>query len=122
MFGSMLMSFGAVTRYFAIGGGVANATEAVVAIRFPTACTLGSLNVSVIDGTTGLPGTGMSQTSMTAGIRSNGSNLFVCTTTSTSTCTNGGGASVNAGDFLNFVVSGQNNTSNAVLRISATCQ
>jgi len=104
-------------------GATVNGTEAVVAVRFATSCTASSLNVSVIDGTTAFPYTGLVQTSMTAGIRVNSINALVCTTSNTNSCTNAGSIAIAAGDFVNFYAAGQNNTSpNAVIRFSATCQ
>jgi len=111
------------TRYAGIYGATVNGTEAVVAVRFATSCTASSLNVSVIDGTTAFPYTGLVQTSMTAGIRVNSINALVCTTSNTNSCTNAGSIAIAAGDFVNFYAAGQNNTSpNAVIRFSATCQ
>jgi hypothetical protein len=76
LFGSVLLNT-TLTRYFSIFGNTLNPTEAVVSNRWASSCTLSSLNVSIIDGTTGFSYTGMSQTAMTAGIRINAANGFV---------------------------------------------
>jgi hypothetical protein len=119
---SNLLPATVATRYGSIFGTASNATEAVVSVRFAVGCIVSNLTVSVVDGASAYPYTGLNQTAATLGVWVNGANALVCTTSNSSSCTNAGTYTINAGDMVNFIISGLSNASNAVVRFSARCQ
>lgn len=117
---ALLNSF--APRYFPVFGNGSNGTESVVANRFPVACTVANLTVTVVDGATGYPYVPVTQVSMTAGLRINAANALTCTTSATSSCSSAGPVTINAGDLVNFFATGQDNLPSAVIKFSASCQ